>query len=236
MSMLWIAAMLVAAAPAENAANATAATTQPKMAQTAVAEKDVVAEKADAAEKKEPIAKPLTGKELKKATEAALRRWARCKDEQMAAAAGEFLVLYHDLQNDTAIHRATRDQLRHKVRFRLLKLAPRISQKAAIDRRRAELAAKKASQGSPSKSMADKPTEEPSANGARGGGALRNDDYGQQLVDLIHTTILPHTWDVNGGMGSMYYWRNGRAVVARQTQEGHEQMENLLEQLRRANN
>jgi len=236
MSTFLIAAMLVAAAPVDgpSATQDKAATT--KAVKPVAAENDAAVEKDKADGKKEPAAKPLTGTELKKATEAALRRWARCGDEQMSSAAAEFIVLYRDIQSDTELPRTTREKLRHKVRYRLLGLAPRIAKKAAIDRRIAQRAAKKAAKSTPSQSLADQPSEHAPANGAGGGGAWGNDDYGEQLVELIHTTVLPHTWDVNGGMGSMYYWRNGRALVVRQSQEAHEQLEHLLLQLRRAGN
>ncbi|MHC4181294.1 MAG: hypothetical protein ACYSWU_27675, partial [Planctomycetota bacterium] len=58
-------------------------------------------------------------------------------------------------------------------------------------------------------------------------------DHGQELVDLIQQTIAPQTWDVNGGLGSIYYWRPGRALVIRQTGEVHDQVGGLLEQFGR---
>ena len=173
-----------------------------------------------------------SGRELKKATEEALRRWARCEDKKAASAAREFLVLYHELQRDDKLGRATRYRLYGKVRYRLIALAPQIAKRAAIDRRLAE---KKASRSEATTRTTDESADKPTAGGARGGGALGNDDHGEQLVELIHATIFPHTWDVNGGLGSMYYWRNGRALVVRQSQQGHEQVEHLLLQLRRAN-
>ncbi len=60
-------------------------------------------------------------------------------------------------------------------------------------------------------------------------------DYGQDLVDLIQRTIAPTTWDVNGGQGSIYYWSHGRALIIRQTDEVHEQIGGVLEQLGRMN-
>jgi len=247
MSTILIATVLAITAPGEEPAKdaakpavakvavaKVAKTTVTKQVKTATAEKN--ADDKTAAAKEQPAPKPLTGAELKKAAEDALRRWARCDEEKMSAAAAEFIVLYHDLLADTAIPRAARDKLRHKVRYRLLALAPRIEKKAFLDRRKAERAAKKAAQSSPTKSLADKPSQGNTPKGAAGGGAYGNDDYGEQLVELIHTTVLPHTWDANGGMGSMYYWRNGRALVVRQSQEAHEQLEHLLLQLRRAGN
>ena len=70
--------------------------------------------------------------------------------------------------------------------------------------------------------------------GAFGGGALGMPDYGQQLVELIQTVIRPETWDVNGGPGTIYYWRPGRALVVRQMAEVHGEVGGVLGQLRRA--
>ena len=67
-----------------------------------------------------------------------------------------------------------------------------------------------------------------------GGRQAMPTDNGPQLVELIHRTISPPSWDVNGGPGTIYYWQPGRAMVVRQTQEVHEKMENLIEQLNRA--
>jgi hypothetical protein len=58
-------------------------------------------------------------------------------------------------------------------------------------------------------------------------------DRGQALVELIRRTIAPETWDVNGGLGTIYYWRPGRAIVVRQTSEVHHQLGGLVEQIER---
>jgi hypothetical protein len=70
--------------------------------------------------------------------------------------------------------------------------------------------------------------------GPLGGPGQFSDDYGPELVELIQQTIAPQTWDVNGGLGSAYYWRPGRALVIRQTGNVHDQLGGLLEQLGRA--
>jgi hypothetical protein len=56
-------------------------------------------------------------------------------------------------------------------------------------------------------------------------------DNGEALVDLIQKTISPASWDINGGNGSIYYWRPGRALVIRQTGEIHGQIGDVLEQM-----
>ena len=70
-----------------------------------------------------------------------------------------------------------------------------------------------------------------------GGGAFggqANNDYGEELVDLIQKTIAPSTWDVNGGLGSIYYWRPCRAMIIRQTGDVHDQIGGVLQQLGKA--
>ena len=59
------------------------------------------------------------------------------------------------------------------------------------------------------------------------------DDAGQDLVEMIQAVIAPTTWDSVGGNGSIYYWRPGRALVIRQTDEVHEQIGQVLDQLER---
>jgi hypothetical protein len=70
---------------------------------------------------------------------------------------------------------------------------------------------------------------------ANGGviGRLQPPDYGQNLVDLIHNVIAPRTWDVNGGPGSVVYFRNFRALVVRAPSEVQTQVGDVLGQLRK---
>ncbi len=70
----------------------------------------------------------------------------------------------------------------------------------------------------------------PGAGGPNGADA----DYGQSLVELIQTTIAPETWDVNGGLGSIYYWRNQHVLVIRATDDVHGFVGELLDQMDRA--
>ena len=67
--------------------------------------------------------------------------------------------------------------------------------------------------------------------GGRLNRGMKNDDYGPDLVDLIERTIAPGTWESQGGPGRIYYWRNGRALVISQTQQAHEGLADMLEQM-----
>jgi general secretion pathway protein D len=66
--------------------------------------------------------------------------------------------------------------------------------------------------------------------GGLGGGAQADFDT---LIDLITATIAPDTWDDVGGDGSIQGFPTNLSLVVSQTQEVHEQIADLLEQLRR---
>ncbi len=192
-----------------------------------------------------------SGPELREAVRAALRLWARPSDTEAHVAAKEFLTLYHELERDNRLARAGREQLRGKVRGRLIRLADQIAKRVAREKRLAEKAR-------PEK--AELPAGKGDAlaqqfgglgrgggmfagggmqgagfgGGGLGGRANQDDDHGPELVELIKQTIAPTTWEDVGGNGSIYYWRPGRAVVVRQTDEVHGQIADVLQQLERA--
>jgi general secretion pathway protein D len=53
------------------------------------------------------------------------------------------------------------------------------------------------------------------------------------LINLITTTIAPQTWEALGGPGSIEGFPTNLSLVISQTQEVHEQIADLLDQLRR---
>jgi general secretion pathway protein D len=53
------------------------------------------------------------------------------------------------------------------------------------------------------------------------------------LIDLIKSTIKPQTWDEVGGPGSISPFSNNLSLVISQTEEVHQAIADLLEQLRR---
>jgi hypothetical protein len=224
MCTFWMAAVLVAAPVLEDQLPS-AADTSPALTQ------------------QEPLLPPRTGRELQDAARATLRRWARPSDKEADLAAREFIVLYEELCRDNQLARSQREQLRAKIRGRLLKLADQIRKRVAIEKRRAK--AKR-----PPSVLAPEGQQDILAQwggfggmaggmgpgifgGGPGAAAPPNDDYGEELVELIQQTIAPTTWDVNGGLGSIYYWRPGRAIVVRQTGDVHDEIGGVLEQLRR---
>jgi general secretion pathway protein D len=66
--------------------------------------------------------------------------------------------------------------------------------------------------------------------GGLGGGSQA--DF-ESLIELITTTIAPTTWDDVGGPGSIQQFQGNLSLVISQTQEVHEEIADLLEQLRR---
>jgi len=66
--------------------------------------------------------------------------------------------------------------------------------------------------------------------GGMGGGAMADFD---SLIELITTTVAPETWDDVGGAGSIAPFETNLSIVVSQTQDVHEDIVDLLEQLRR---
>ena len=66
--------------------------------------------------------------------------------------------------------------------------------------------------------------------GGMGGGVQADFD---PLIELITTTIAPQSWDEVGGPGSVQGFDTNLSLVVSQTQDVHEKIADLLEQLRR---
>lgn len=66
--------------------------------------------------------------------------------------------------------------------------------------------------------------------GGLGAGAFADFD---SLIQMITSTVAPPSWDEVGGAGTIQPWRNQFSLVVSQTQEVHEELVELLEQLRR---
>ncbi|HXT60959.1 MAG TPA: hypothetical protein VN699_20130, partial [Pirellulales bacterium] len=73
---------------------------------------------------------------------------------------------------------------------------------------------------------------QPSGLGPGGLGGGGTADF-QSLIELITSTIAPTTWDEVGGPGAIQEYRNNLSLVISQTQEVHEEIADLLAQLRR---
>jgi hypothetical protein len=55
----------------------------------------------------------------------------------------------------------------------------------------------------------------------------------EELVKLVQTTIVPESWDRTGGEGTVRFFAPTMSLVVWQTQTGQDQVESLLESLRR---
>ncbi|MBL9122330.1 MAG: hypothetical protein JNG90_01770, partial [Planctomycetaceae bacterium] len=71
---------------------------------------------------------------------------------------------------------------------------------------------------------------QPVGPGGAGGGAAADYD---SLIRLITTTIAPTTWDEVGGQGAISPFRGNLSLVVSNTEEVHDQIRDLLAQLRR---
>ncbi len=80
--------------------------------------------------------------------------------------------------------------------------------------------------------MAAASAGQPPAFGPGGLGGGGQADF-QSLIELITSTIAPTTWDEVGGPGAIQEYRNNLSLVISQTQEVHEEIADLLAQLRR---
>lgn len=181
---------------------------------------------------------PVRPRPLRETIRASLQRWARPTDGEIEIAARELLALYNSLDQDSQLSDSQREKYRVQLRHRLLKAAERIAYLEAVKRRVEE-------PGRPASVEIPEGKAEPLAQrqgaamglapmGGQGGRGGTIPDAGEQLVDLIQRTVAPGSWDVQGGPGSIYYWRPGRALSVRHTGEVHEQVGGLLDQLRRA--
>jgi general secretion pathway protein D len=74
-----------------------------------------------------------------------------------------------------------------------------------------------------------RPSRSPSP-GAAGGAAMADFDT---LIELITSTIAPDSWDAVGGPGAVESFPTNLSLVISQTQDVHDQIADLLEQLRR---
>jgi general secretion pathway protein D len=78
----------------------------------------------------------------------------------------------------------------------------------------------------------DSPFEAANSSGRRAGAKPFDPDF-SSLTELISSTIAPDSWDSVGGPASMRSHETTLSLVIRQTQKVHEEIADLLDQLRR---
>ena len=76
-------------------------------------------------------------------------------------------------------------------------------------------------------------TAQKNSYGGPGGAGGGNQADFDSLIELITSTVAPSSWDSNGGAGSIAPFATNLTLVVSQTQEIHEQIADLLQQLRR---
>jgi hypothetical protein len=170
------------------------------------------------------IASPRSAADLRTAVHAALRQWARPTDSSADRAARDLLALYREVAAHPTLAGESRKELALQLRSRLTALAQQISA------RKAKSVA--VPQGNPpvlGQVAGPAVGRAPGAAGGTDAGYV-----GDDLAEVIRRTIAPSTWDVNGGQGSIMFWRQGNALVVRQTQEIHAEIENLVGALEKA--
>lgn len=195
---------------------------------------------------------------LRQETTRRLRNEAHTEGEQNFRAVDDLIDLYIELRLDETLTDAGRERLAGKVKSRLLRIRQRL-EKDQPDAGGAPAGASTAAPGAPaSRQLADHMARRTAAAavqlshhvlaqqglagpaGAVAAGAAAAPpfppDYGLELADLIQTVIAPSTWERNGGPGSIYYYRPRQVLVIRQTGRVHEDIGDVIEQLRRAGN
>ena len=202
--------------------------------------------------------KPRKPAELRKAVSEALRAAAVAKEpSERDKTTRELMLIYLELEQDQNLSHDERLEMHTVVRSRLQSIEKSLRAEIARDhphKANAKAGAKaKAVESTPQTTdvtvLAQQiaaPLVAPAAPGAgrnaaanrlavNGGviGRLQPPDFGQDLVDLIHNVISPRTWDVNGGPGSVVYFRNFRALVVRAPSEVQNQVGDVLGQLRK---
>jgi len=190
--------------------------------------------------------------EMRNAISAALVAEATAKTpSSRVVAVRELSQLYREVLRDTLLAQDERLRLKAKLWARLTKIKKEIERKQAYARRNArssrvksdaaqlednandQIAALISSQFALAGRAIGGPTAVVGqASGAYGG--MSRQDYGEELVELIQSTIAPDTWDVNGGPGSIRYFANLQVLVVRQMGNVHGEVAPLLDGLRRA--
>ncbi len=181
-----------------------------------------------------------TARQLDQAVHDALRREAAAKDADKQAAARKLLVLYRQLDASPKLSASKRRELQELVGRRLLRTSASLKRRlktdspsgpetvATADREllAQQLPGVRRGQGGPQAA--------PGAAGA-GGNSLgaATAQQAQQLVDLIESTVMPSSWQTNGGTGAIKYFAAGMVLVISATDQVHEQVGGVLGDLRK---
>lgn len=159
--------------------------------------------------------------EINRALKAAFPATVSGRREQ----AKSLLPLYTQTAAAEEVSLRERTRLRARLRSRLTRLSTAIARDAS----QATSASKSSSDSLATGSLAAGEPKSPPDGAA--GGAPQNE--GQALVDLIQATIVPQSWEVNGGQGTIVYWPAWQVLVVRQTDDVHEQIGGVVHAMRK---
>lgn len=179
------------------------------------------------------------GKELRKEVQTALKHWKKVPETQAEEAARELLGLYRKVEADETLSDSTRNLLLRNLRVKLDVLSIQIAEAEIAQRKEAQKQnetkeKKPASVKRPEKAQQAEMAQQFAPGVGGGAGNQANQEAGEQLVEVIQNTIHPESWEQNGGNGTIQLWMPNGHLIIRQTDENHQEIQNLLDQLRRA--
>ena len=176
-------------------------------------------------------------KEVSQLLRAEAKNDAPARSRQVQRMAQVYLEIVGD---ERFITNPVLQQQKSKLHTRLLKIRDELKRQRSIDQRtvdkrrgdddqqQREVAASLAAH----LHLASQTLGGPAAvfEGAAGGAPV---DYADDLIDLITETISPAQWNVNGGEGSIMFYRPALALVVRASSEVHTGVGGLLGGLRK---
>lgn len=190
-------------------------------------------------------AQAAEGKELQKEVQTALKHWKKVEAPQAEKAARELLGLYREVEADETLSDSTRKILLRNLRVKLDVLSIQIAEAELAQKKEAQKQDEEAKEKKPATVKRPEKAQQaemaqmgvPGVGAGAGVGAGRgqiSEEAGEQLVEVIQNTIHPESWEQNGGNGTIQFWSPNGHLIIRQTDENHQKIQNLLEQLRRA--
>lgn len=147
--------------------------------------------------------------------------------EDRARARGRLVNVQKELMRNIARTEKEQKQGKKRPKFSHAQSAVLAASASAEER---ELAGQLAAELSLASYATGGPAQVFQAAGSGGGGAVG--DYGEELVDLITRTIFPDSWEQNGGVCTIMYYRPLMCLVVTATGDIHGDVDNLLNALR----
>jgi hypothetical protein len=172
-----------------------------------------------------PTETPAPADELRSQVRLALRQPLKTLAVAPYDETRTLVQLYVQLQSDGTLPSGERERLQNLVRTRLAQARGAIARSIRRRQTEVERTARRQDSGSETSSAPDSRIDGPA-----GGGSPQNE--GQELVELIESTIAPASWEARGGRGVVKYWAPGHALVIRQTRDVHEQIGGVVGAMR----